>query len=170
LSASTTNTSTSGRVRLICHQSAFQSVNVLGRILVFHRRAAVLAIFPASKIVNRENTRRRPCYFQFNAKGIVTCQDTEVAHFSPILTPRVAYNPVCITGGLVKAPTNDTHNMIHHHVPHFRVTDNTSFVIDQGFRVHACTVTDRSMNNKIVATSLRPHVARELTYAIGPLA
>jgi len=101
-------------------QTPIQSLQIGGRILVnlstdgFVRLVndAVLSILAARKVMHGERPRCRPSNFAFNAQQVFASFNAHVAHFTPVLSPRVADNPVLFAALSIRAPTNNRHNVV----------------------------------------------------------
>mmetsp|Transcript_4977 Transcript_4977/g.11553 ORF Transcript_4977/g.11553 Transcript_4977/m.11553 type:complete len:407 (+) Transcript_4977:157-1377(+) len=113
----------------------FHRDNIGRGIHVLFRVDAVGTILVTRVISGSKFTRNGPGNFTLDTEQILAHFQPHVPHFSPVLTPAVANNPVLRLGLLVRAPTHDGHDV----VGVFRVSrfgKDPTGVFDDGFRVN----------------------------------
>mmetsp|Transcript_13454 Transcript_13454/g.16717 ORF Transcript_13454/g.16717 Transcript_13454/m.16717 type:complete len:223 (-) Transcript_13454:769-1437(-) len=104
------------------------SFKVSAWINVFGVSYAVLSVLKAWKVDFRELSRSGPNTTVFQSKLIFTHFNPEVSHFSPVLSPAVANDPVFISSGLILTPSHDGNDMINHSRLHRHIQDTTVVV------------------------------------------
>mmetsp|Transcript_4698 Transcript_4698/g.6337 ORF Transcript_4698/g.6337 Transcript_4698/m.6337 type:complete len:307 (+) Transcript_4698:202-1122(+) len=106
----------------------------------------VTSIFVTRVVRNSEMSGCSPCNFTLNAQSIVTSNDTYVTHLTPVLSPRVANDPILVTTFGILAPSNDRYNVIHHLMPELGVPHNTTLIVNNWLSIDSRRNRSSSIN------------------------
>jgi len=126
----------------------------------------VVTIFVARKVFNRKRTRCGPGNRGLNAQRIFTEHNTEVATFSPVLTPTITDDPVLLTSFFIQAPAYNGDDVIHHHVPKMRIVDDSTLVLDNWLGIDSSRNGSTGINFSLDFAGNTAHVFEN---AIGPV-
>mmetsp|Transcript_12128 Transcript_12128/g.25678 ORF Transcript_12128/g.25678 Transcript_12128/m.25678 type:complete len:367 (-) Transcript_12128:150-1250(-) len=124
-------------VFLVGRQASLHGDNIGRRVHILFGVDAVGAIFVTGIISGREFSRNGKCNFALDSEQILSHFQSHVSHFTPVLTPAVADNPVLCSAVGIGSPSHDGDDVVGRFRVTFFAVDPTS-VFHDGFRIDCC--------------------------------
>lgn len=114
-------------------------------LIPFRAPVALRGVFSGG---DSEHSWRRPSNLRFNPECILPQKDAKIRHFTPILSPRIADDPVLTLGVGIGPPSHNRYHMIDHHVIQFGVVDNPTLILRQWTGIDASRHRTAKKKNK----------------------